>query len=318
MKALGLDIGGANLKLSCEDHSEITYFPLWNRYSELEQKLKDINTKFHPQKVGVVVTAELADCFNSRAEGIKTIFGAVRNAFPCEVLFLDIKGDLQLFEGISNPHMFFASNWVATANFLLSEGWQDFILADMGSTTTDLIPVTHGIMAKRADHDRLKRGELFYCGVLRTPVFHTLPQFDVPLIPEYFAINGDAFVVTGDLAPHDYTCDTPDDRGKSREECMSRLARTVSLDVEGNEEYIGDLALAVKEEVINKTGQMMEKVASENMLNRVLGCGVGEFILHKAALKAGLEYLPLKNYYPCTDLFPAYAVSRLVANERGE
>ncbi len=315
MRVLGLDIGGANLKLSCEDYSQIIYFPLWRKYPELREKLEEINAQFNPQKVGVVVTAELADCFSSREEGVKTIFGAVQHAFPCEVLFLDTNGELQLFEDISNLDMFFASNWVATAKFLLSEGWQDFILTDIGSTTTDLIPVSQEIMAKRTDHDRLKRGELFYCGVLRTPVFHTLPQFDVPLIPEYFAINGDAFVVTGDLAPHDYTCDTPDSRGKSREECMARLARTVSLDVEGNEEYMEALALAVKEEVINKTGQMMEKVAAENMLSRVLGCGVGEFILHKAALKAGLEYLPLKNYYPCTDLLPAYAVSRLVINE---
>ncbi len=316
MRVLGLDIGGANLKLSCDDHSEIIYFPLWSKYSELEQKLEEINSRFNPQKVGVVVTAELADCFNSRAEGIKAIFGAVQNSFSCKTLFLDIKGDLQIFEDFGKPELFFASNWIATANFLLSEGWRDFILADMGSTTTDLIPVTHEVLAGKSDHERLKRGELFYCGVLRTPVFYTLPQFDVPLIPEYFAINGDAFIVTGDLAPEDYICGTPDGRGKSREECTARLARTVSLDVDGNEGYIEGLAQAAKEELVSKAGQMMEKVAAENGFNRVLGCGVGEFILQEAAQRAGMDYSSLADSYPCTDMFPAYAVSRLVANER--
>lgn len=316
MKALGVDIGGANLKLSCEDYSQIIYFPMWTKYSQLEQKLRDINAQFNPQKVGVVVTAELADCFGSREKGIETIFSAVQNAFPCEVLFLNIKGEMQLFEEVSNPELFFASNWIASANFLLSEGWRNFILADMGSTTTDLIPVTDRILAARTDHERLKRGELFYCGLLRTPIFHTLPQFDVSLIPEYFAINGDAFVVTGDLAPDDYICDTPDGRGKSKEDCMTRLARSVSLDLNGNEEYIENLALAVKEETIHKTSQLMEKVAAENGLRRVLGCGVGDFILRKAALGTGLEYSSLGDNYPCTHLFPAYAVSRLVTNER--
>lgn len=315
MTVLGLDIGGANLKLSCENYSQIIYFPLWDRYSELEQKLIDINTQIKPRKVGVVLTAELADCFSSRVEGIKSIFSVVQDAFSCEVLFLNINGEFQLLENISDPEMFFASNWIASTNFLLSEGWQDFILADMGSTTTDLIPVTDKVLG-RSDHERLKRGELFYCGVLRTPVFYTLPNFDVPLIPEYFAINGDAFVVTGDLNPKDYTCDTPDGRGKSKEECMSRMARSVCLDADGNEEYIEKLALKVKEEAINRTGQMMEKVAAENGVNRVLGCGLGEFILQKAALRAGLEYYSLADKYPCTDLFPAYAISKLVANER--
>lgn len=316
MKTLGLDVGGANLKLSCEDYSEIIYFPLWERYYELEQKLRDINSQFNPRKVGVVVTAELADCFSSREEGINSIFSAAQKAFSCEVLFLNIRGELKSFEDVSNPEMFFASNWVASAYFLLSEGWRDFVLTDMGSTTTDLIPVTHEIVAKRSDHERLKRGELFYCGVLRTPVFHTLPEFDVPLIPEYFAINGDAFVVTGDLNSEDYTCDTPDGRGKSKEECMARLARTVSLDVDGNEEYIEELALAVKEETINKTGDMMQKVSEENGVGEVLGCGMGEFILRKAAFRTGMEYSSLADNHPCADLFPAYSISRLVANER--
>lgn len=315
MTALGLDIGGANLKLSCEDYSQIIYFPLWSKFSELEQKLKDIESRVNPRKVGVVVTAELADCFSSREEGIKYISTAVQNAFSCKAFFLSQTGSFKLAENIGNHELFFASNWTATVNFLLSEEWQGFILADMGSTTTDLIPVTDRAPEPRSDYQRLKKGELFYCGALRTPVFHILPEFDVQLVPEYFAITGDAFVVTGDLSPQDYACDTPDGRGKSKKECMARLGRTVCLDVDGNEEYIEELAQAVKEETVERTSRFLERLAARNEVERVFGCGIGEFILQKAALHAGLSYSSLAHYYSQTDLFPAYAVSRLVADE---
>lgn len=315
MRALGVDIGGANLKLAAGDHSKIIYFPVWSKYSELENKLGEINEQVNPHKVGVVVTAELADCFNNRSEGIKFISTAVRNAFSCKAFFLSVNGDLQLVENIGDFEQFFANNWTASVKFLLSEGWEDFILADMGSTTTDLIPVTDRVPEGRSDYERLKRGELFYCGALRTPVFHILPQFDVPLVPEYFAISGDAFIVTGDLTSDDYTCETPDGRGKSRKECMVRLARTVCLDIDGNDEYVEELAQAIKEGILERTSGLMKRLASKNGLNRVLGCGIGEFGLQKAALQAGLRYSSLTHYYPHTHLFPAYAVSKLVEKD---
>ena len=48
----------------------------------------------------------------------------------------------------------------------------DVILLDMGSTTTDIIPIESGRVRAlgRTDPDRLATGELVYSGALRTPV----------------------------------------------------------------------------------------------------------------------------------------------------
>jgi|Deesub1362B_J571_1020462.scaffolds.fasta_scaffold00237_23 hypothetical protein len=314
MRTIGLDIGGANIKLACKDYDEIIYFPFWKRFSEFGTELKKIFEKYHPEKAGVVMTAELSDCFRSRREGTEFIADTIRRTFPIPIYFLDIIGNLK--REIVNPEFFFASNWVASVRFLMAEGYSNFIFADMGSTTTDLIPVTERIEGGRTDYERLGRKELLYFGILRTPVFHILPEFDVPLVPEYFAITADVFTITGDISEEDYNCDTPDGREKSSGECMQRLARTVCLDVEGNEGYIMSIAEAVKEKILDKLRDALSELRFNYNIDRVLGCGKGEFLIEKAAEDSGLNYISLTTKYRFSETFPAYAVSRLVENEK--
>ncbi len=63
-----------------------------------------------------------------------------------------------------------ASNWVATA-LVVADEVPDAILIDMGSTTTDIIPIVGGVVRAigLTDPDRLASGELVYTGALRTP-----------------------------------------------------------------------------------------------------------------------------------------------------
>ncbi len=168
MSSLGIDIGGANLKVASKDGWEIIYFPMWREAESLEEKLREIAEKYSAAKAGVVMTAELADFFDSKAEGVEFIAKACENAFK-DVRFLDVDGNLK--PSIDNPENFAASNWVASCRFLLEEGYGNFLFVDMGSTTTDIIPVTSKIEAAKTDFERLKRRELVYFGVLRTPVF---------------------------------------------------------------------------------------------------------------------------------------------------
>lgn len=310
--SLGLDIGGANLKFATSSEGRIIYFPIWKKWNELGDLLRKIEAEFKPEKVGVVITAELADVFKSKDEGVLYVSRAVEKAFPdSEIYYMDLDGNLK--DRIDNPRNFAASNWVASATFLL-KSYDHFIFADMGSTTTDLIPVTDKIMAAKTDYERLKREELLYFGVLRTPVFYILPEFDVPLVPEYFAITADAFVVTGNIQPSDYTCDTPDGGGKDEGSCMLRLARTVCCDLEEvNSEYITAIANAVKEKMVEKVEKAMVELSEKYGLDRVIGCGLGEFILERAARKAGLRYVSLaEKYGEMSKLFPAYAMAKLV------
>ncbi|HID42320.1 MAG TPA: H4MPT-linked C1 transfer pathway protein [Archaeoglobaceae archaeon] len=310
MKALGLDIGGANLKAVSGNYGEIIYFPMWKRFHELTGELRRIYHLTNPDRVGVVITAELSDCFQSRKEGIEFVYRAVKKSFDSEIYFIDKEG--RLSEEIEKHELYFASNWVAGAKFLVEEGWNNFILADMGSTTTDLIPVTDKIEAGRADYTRLRKKELLYTGVLRTPVFYVLPEFDVPLIPEYFAVTADVFRITGDIGAEDYSCETPDGKGKRIDDCIRRLARCVCLDAGGNEKYVVQMAEEVRKRILEKVAGALKELSDKYGICDVLGCGIGEFLLERAAEASKLNYISLSKHYEFSELFPAFAISKIV------
>ena len=71
---LGIDIGGANTKVASEDGKivELHYIPLWKN-TKLPQVLLDIAGRLKPEKAGVVITGELADCFPDKETGLSTI-----------------------------------------------------------------------------------------------------------------------------------------------------------------------------------------------------------------------------------------------------
>ena len=315
MPFLGIDVGGANLKVATENGDfRLIYLPVWKRLDELEAKLREIKEEFEPDGVGVVMTAELSDAFPTKTFGVRRIAEIVEGVFR-NVLFLDLEGRLRGYgDVLKEPRTFMASNWVASVRFLLEEGWRNFVFADMGSTTTDLIPVTDRVEAGKTDYERLGRGELLYFGVLRTPVFYILPEFDVPLVSEFFAVAGDVFVVTGDLDPREYTCDTPDGRGKDVESCMRRLARCVCCDLEEvGEDYVYSMARAFRERVLEKLERAVRDLSDRFGLERVVGCGLGEFLLREATERVGMEFLSVKEIYgDVSKVFPAYAMARLV------
>ncbi|MCX8172484.1 MAG: H4MPT-linked C1 transfer pathway protein, partial [Archaeoglobaceae archaeon] len=204
------------------------------------------------------------------------------------------------------------SNWVASISFLLKEGYRDFLFVDIGSTTTDLIPVKDRPLAAYTDFERLRKKELIYMGVLRTPLFYVLNSFKgVKLCPEFFAITGDAFIVTGDIDEKDYNCETPDSRGKSVEECLRRIARTVCCDLEElGEDNAKLIALKAKKKMIRILQKQIGVKLAQYELKNVLACGIGEFLVAQAVK---CEILSEK-YGEASKLFPAFAMSKLVEN----
>ncbi len=108
---------------------------------------------------------------------------------------------------------------------------------DIGSTTTDIIPVLGGIPAAGAtDFERLARSELIYAGALRTnlaALLHTVEAkgFTVRTASELFAITADVYLILGRITPEDYSCDTPDGGGKDPESAARRIARLVCCDL---------------------------------------------------------------------------------------
>jgi probable H4MPT-linked C1 transfer pathway protein len=78
---------------------------------------------------------------------------------------------LQPADARREPMAVAASNWAATAR-IVSRRHPDAILIDIGTTSTDIIPIVGGLVVAlgRTDPERLTSGELVYIGALRTPV----------------------------------------------------------------------------------------------------------------------------------------------------
>lgn len=248
IRIIGWDIGGANVKaawlLFTDGRAESgravrRYFELWNNASGLRQLLKEIYGDLGPADAMVVtMTGELCDAFSGRAEGVAYIIGAVRETAPEIPLYaVDLEGRLVGIDGSDVDLLDLApTNWIAEALVLASRK-PDCLMMDIGSTTTDLIPIVSGrpIARGKRDIERLAHGELIYTGALRTSVATITSHIPVQgaisrISAEYFAIAADVYLILDKLTPEDYTCATPDGHEKTKEGALRRLARVACED----------------------------------------------------------------------------------------
>ena len=311
---LGLDIGGANTKAASSDGSmaECVYLPLW-RDAPLGEVLQRFAER-DPEAVGVVITGELADCYRSKAEGITSIKAAVEKAFRCPIYFWGVNG----FDW-RDPIDLAASNWSASAALVVRD-IGDCLFVDMGSTTTDIIPIRDRPLASATDYLRLVNGELVYTGVLRTSIGSLLrgaklDEHIVLLSPEIFAITADAYLVTGQISPEQYSCDTPDGFGKDRNSALRRLARTVCADLEEiGESRAVSIAQQTVDLQLEVVTQAIEKQSAKHHVNKVVAAGIGEKIIARASKSLGMNCICFSEKYGkhISDIFPAYAVAKLL------
>ena len=315
---LGWDVGGANIKMARIDAESrrVTVveraFPLWRECDRLPSVLVSLEggarhvpgtcqaRAWHRPVMAVTMTAELADCFATKREGVAFVVGAFEAAFPASTLWIyGVDGRFRSAEEArQQPIDVAAANWMATAT-LVARATSDALLIDVGSTTTDIIPIVRGRVAAegRTDPARLRSGELVYTGCLRTPIcaiVRSAPLGGVwcRVAAEHFAVAADVYRWLGPIGEDDYTCDTPDGRGRSRSDAGARLARMVCAD----RETLGDadvtaiadhVALAQTRQIAHGIRQVMRRLgAACPRLAIVAGSGV--FLARAAAESAGL------------------------------
>ncbi len=314
---LGIDIGGANTKVASSDGSivELHYLPLWKE-SKLPEVLADIGKRLEPESVGVVITGELADCFPDKEAGLSYIIDSANNAFK-DAWFLDSGGVFTK----EKKRSIAAANWMASA-LLAGIDYENSIFVDIGSTTTDIIPIKNGEpLAGKTDFERLRRSELVYSGVLRTNIASILGIVELDggssrISSELFAITADAYLVLGMINPEDYTCDTPDGAGKTVLDARRRLARIVCADLtEIGGDELASIAKQVMEKQVMDIAAAIRDVIRQQKLGLIVACGLGEFLVRKAAGKLGLEIVLISEKYgqDISKVFPAYAVAVLCA-----
>ncbi len=261
MSVMGVDIGGANVKYAGGDGRTLAReFPMWRMPDKLAGTLAgDIAALGSPRSLAITMTGELADCFIDREVGVQHIVDSVEQAAKHlgieDVLYYAARqGFLASVETRSNIDHVAASNWHALASYVGKSIGTDALLIDIGSTTTDLIPISTGQIATSAvtDHDRLREGTLVYVGCERTPVCAlvssvTVRGYRVAVMNELFATIDDARLVMGTAQPS-ADCGTADGRSRTSEFAKSRLARMVGLDRRG---FTDDDAACVAEQVID-------------------------------------------------------------------
>ncbi len=247
----------------------------------------------------VTMTAELSQMFRTKRDGVAFVLDAVSAAFPdADIRVFTTDGSfLPVDDARQTPLAVAAANWAATAR-LVAQRDRTALLVDVGTTTTDVIPIVDGavVATGMSDPERLASGELVYTGALRTPVeaiVRAVPYRDgmAGVSAEAFALVGDVHLWRGRLAPEDYTVPTPDGRPATREYAGERLARVICADREMlDEEAITRIADAIASEQTTSIASAIRQVVSRHPeIQAAVVTGLGSFIGVEAARAAGLE-----------------------------
>ena len=308
---IGWDVGGVNTKVARVKSGAVLHarshpFEIQHDPRALTPLLRSLASAVGGSagdRHAVTMTAELSQMFRTKREGVAFILDAVVAAFPsADVQVHAVDGRfLSPAQAANEPLAVAASNWAATASIVAVEH-PDAILIDIGTTTTDIIPIARGRVAARGttDPERLASGELLYTGALRTPIEAITQR--VPLgtttagvSAESFALIGDVHVWRGDLAPDDYSVTPPDGRPASREFAGERIARLVCADSDLlDDRAISAIADAVADAQVELTRRAITRIHERHhTLHSAVVTGLGSFIAARAARRVGLSVLQL-------------------------
>jgi probable H4MPT-linked C1 transfer pathway protein len=308
MTVIGWDIGGVNTKMACVDGGRVRAvegqpYELQRAPAALAGVLRTLAAA-QPAAAAhaVTMTAELSQFFRTKREGVTFVLDAVEAAFPAAAIHvLTSEGAfLSPAEARAAPIAVAAANWAATARLAATQH-PDALLVDIGTTSTDIIPIAAGGVSVQGftDPDRLASGELVYTGAVRTPAEAMASH--VPfgsgvagVSAEGFALSGDVHVWRGDLAPADYTVPAPDGRPTTREFVRERLARVVCADREmAGDAQITAIADALAAAQVERVRDAVARVAARHpRIRTAVVTGLGAFIGERAARAAGLDVVP--------------------------
>lgn len=245
-RIVGLDVGGANLKYASADAKVFPRrFPMWKTPQLLAEAIEeDLRREYGPvATLAVTMTGELADCFADRGVGVthivEHVVRAAERAGVGRVRFYGVDGKFRdRDDAVAVPDLVAAANWHALASEVACRYPEATLMIDVGSTTTDIVPLDNGSVATAAetDYQRLVEGSLVYVGCRRTPVCALLARTTIggqesTLMNEVFATVDDARLVLGLCPPDPDDVDSADGQPRTRKAAANRLARMVGLDL---------------------------------------------------------------------------------------
>jgi probable H4MPT-linked C1 transfer pathway protein len=240
---IGWDIGGAHVKAARIDDGQVSGVvqvacPLWQGLDKLDAAVAEALTALGAApRHAITMTGEMTDLFDARADGVAGIAQRMRSALAGDIaLYAGRAGWAEVDDARVRADDIASANWLATAAWIATRLPQA-LLADVGSTTSDLIVIDGGVATtSRSDADRLISGELVYAGVVRTPLMALAPAVDFMgqrhrLMAEYFATTADVWRLLGELPEHADQYPAADGGAKTAEASARRLARMIGRDL---------------------------------------------------------------------------------------
>ena len=343
---IGWDIGGAHLKVArlAADGSILaaTQYatPLWQGLECLHQELEKISRAGNMREVrhGLTMTGELVDLFPDRRAGVDALLHAFVRHFPERdtAVFAGREGFLPVAGARTVAASVASANWLATALCAATRIGHG-ILVDVGSTTTDLIPIAAHQPCNQgwSDQERLACDELVYTGMVRTPIMALVQRvpFDgrwQNVAAEYFATAADIYRVTGELDDGADLHETADRRGKTAADSIARLARMLGAEA-GIDDVHDDrwmqLATHIAEQqllLIERSLAAVRRRMDGGSPILIIGAGAGAFLARKLARRQGCDYLAFADLFASgaastsdvATCAPAVAVAELVRRMR--
>jgi probable H4MPT-linked C1 transfer pathway protein len=341
---IGWDIGGAHLKAARVENGIITQAvqipcPLWLGLGELDRAFTDAEAAVGRAPLNAItMTGELCDAFATREDGVAGLATImVRLVSPGRALFYAGRSGFACDSDAADHAIEIASaNWHASAA-LTGVRARAALFIDMGSTTTDIIPIADGRPASLGytDAERLAHGELVCTGIARSflmagPKLVPFAGRWMPLMNEWFATMADVHRILGQLPEGADMMDAADGREKTKAASRARLARMIGCDSGGADEGAWDegawdrLARFFAEAQLRDIMDAAALVLSRGLLHvsaPVVGAGAGRGVTRELAARIGrtfiafddlIEAVPEARSKAC-DCAPASAVALLAA-----
>ena len=364
VSVIGWDIGGAHLKAARVDAGRVTAAaqvatPLWLGLDSLDAAFVALLRQLGDADIhAVTMTGELCDAFASRRDGVVGLAGiAARHLAPAspllyagsagfvalaaageraediasanwhasaalvglrlrEALFIDIGStttdvipvvagrvaaightDAGRLEAGERAEDIASANWHASAA-LVGRRLREALFIDIGSTTTDVIPVVAGKVAAigHTDAGRLEAGELVYTGMARSFVMAMAARAPyggrwTPLMNEYFASSADVHRILGALPDGADKMASADGRDKSVAASRLRLARMIGREGDEADDGAWDRLAAwfAEAQLRDITDAAMLRLSRGDLPGEapVVAAGVGEQVAVEAARRLG-------------------------------
>lgn len=341
-RALGWDIGGAHLKAALAEDDRVTKVwqkitPIWQDFDSLQNAVDTIKAEAGPVDIhAITMTGEVADVFASRRQGVERIARVMGERLSGDIrLYGGAAGFLSLGDARSNVFDIASANWHASASVAAAR-IDEALFIDMGSTTTDLVPVSNGAVHAskgHTDRDRLASGELVYQGFTRTALMAVASEVPfvgrtIPVMNEHFATMADVQRVIGHLEETDDQHAAADGGEKSVEGSRRRIARMIGMDAADARDGAWEwLAHAFAEAQVRAIHDAALKVLSREEITDeapLVVAGAGRPVLKRLAQRLDRGVVDFSDLIDCASdirddirrVAPASALS-VLANGRG-